>query len=397
MVRNLFHIRYLASVTASFLLLPLVAVSFLFLPVAASAQVRTSARVTGYFEHQYSANRTNGAWSHLDYDRFRVDINATAGRRTRASAAVVYQLYRGDTDIALADFLPDDLAALADTITFRLENRHFVNHAYFTLRPGRFDLTFGKQYLAWGAGWVFNPTELFRPKNSIEPSYDREGIGAIALRMSVATLSDLQVVLVPEGPFDKSGKILRARTHVNGFDLSALAATLYEAVTFPGSVEERRITFGGDAMGELLGAGVWAEGTWNDHAGDRWVEVTVGGNYTLVDRTFLLFEGHYNELGKTSDPYPVHRWLGRLFGSRRPLGKITLFGMVNRPVDQLWTLGLSALGNPGDGSFVLIPSVAYAFAENVDLLFNGFIYAGGDGTEFGKHRLGAFLRGRVYF
>ena len=368
----------------------------------AYAQPQVDARINGHLEHQFSASRTEGTWSLIDYDRLRMDLNARAGRNTRISAAIVYQLYRGDTETELRDFLPDDLKARADTFAIGLENQHFLNHAYVTLRPGPFEVTAGKQYLTWGAAWVFNPTELFRPKNAFEPTYDREGIAAVTVRLPLGSLSDVLVGLVPEEDFESSGKVLRARHHLAGFDLSALVAALHEQpapedIDVPPGSLERRVTVGGDLSGELFGLGVWAEATWSDHAGAQWMEATVGGNYTLADGTLLLLEGFYNGRGQWNDPYPINLWLGRFFGLQRTLGKGTLVGRVSRPVGQLWTLGLSGLANVGDGSLVLIPSVAYAFAQDVDLLFNGLVYAGPDGTEFGLDRLGGFLRVRVYF
>ena len=368
----------------------------------AYAQRQMEARVNGYFEHQFSASRVNGRWSQLDYDRLRVDLNARAGRNTRVSAGIIYQLYRGDTRIELHDFLPDDLKAQTDTFSITLENQHFVNHAYITLRPGPVELTVGKQYLSWGAGWVFNPTELFRPKNAFEPTYDREGIAALAVKLPLGSLSDVLVGLVPEEDFKTSGKVLRARHHVAGFDLSALAAALYErpalkGLGVPADTLERRFTAGGDLSGELFGLGLWAEATWSDHAVEQWMEATLGGNYTLRDGTLLLLEGFYNGRGQWNAPYPLESWLGRFFGLRRTLGKTTLVGLASRPFGQLWTLGLTGLANAGDGSVVFIPSVAFSFAENVDLLFNGLIYLGHDDAEFGANRVGGFLRGRVYF
>jgi hypothetical protein len=375
-------------------------------PGGAGAQVDVNARISGYLEHQFSASTTDRRWRQIDYDRFRLDVDARAGLGTRVSAAVVWQIYRGNTRIELRDVLPSALDPLVDTAFIELEDQQFLNHAYVTLRPGPFELTAGKQYLTWGAAWVFNPTELFRPKNILEPTYEREGVGAVALALPVGPLSDGLVAYVPEGSFETSGKVFRVRHHVAGFDLSALVGELHEA---PGSALgsdllagtasplERRYTIGGDLSGELLGLGIWAEATWSDHADRQWVEATVGGNYTLSDRTLLLLEGFYNGRGEWDDPYPIDLWFGRTFGATRSLGKVVVFGMVSRPLGQLWTLGMSALGNPGDGSAVLIPSVAYAFAENVDLLFNGVVYLGAEGAEFGADTYGGFLRGRVYF
>jgi hypothetical protein len=360
-------------------------------------------RLTGYLEHQFSTNHyPNSGWQQLDYDRVRLDLNTRAGMGTRASVAVVYQIYRGNTSIALADVLPDEVGDIVGDASIDLENRHYVNHAYVTIRPGPVEITAGKQFLTWGAGAVFNPTELFRPKNILEPGYEREGIGAVSAKLPLGPLSDVRVAWVPEGGFDSSGKLVRVRHHIKGFDLSAIVAEIHEhslpvgVLGIDGFLERRR-TVGGDVTGELFGLGVWTEATWSDFDGESWVEVTTGGNYSLNDGTLLMLEGFYNGRGEWDAPYSATSWLHRLAGTRRTLGKCTLVGNVTRPFGQLWSLGFSALSNVGDASGVLIPTASYSFAENVDLLFNGLVYFGGRSTEFGAGDLGGFLRGRVYF
>jgi hypothetical protein len=159
----------------------------------------------------------------------------------------------------------------------------------------------------------------------------------------------------------------------------------------------RRVTVGGDATGELGGLGVWIEGTWSDHNMRQWIEATVGGNYTLTNGTLLLAEAFYDGRGEWGEPYPASLWLARLTGERRSLGKVLIYLHASRLTGELWTLGLSTLANPGDPSMVVIPSVSFAFAQDVDVLFNGLVYAGTDESEFSGGRLGAFLRARVYF
>ena len=106
------------------------------LPGRTAAQQQV--RFTGYLEHQFAVSRAGDEWRMLDYDRLRVDVNVRAGRGTRASAAVVYQLFRGDTEIDLRSFLPDDLAAALESTSVELEDIHLLNHAYVRLNPGPF-------------------------------------------------------------------------------------------------------------------------------------------------------------------------------------------------------------------------------------------------------------------
>jgi hypothetical protein len=367
---------------------------------ASRAQSGLNTRFSGYLEHQYSLSRANKSWRQVDYDRFRAELDVRTRQGSRASVAIVYQLYRGDTDIDPAQFLPQGLLPGVDSLGLNLEDRHFLNHAYVAVPISRWlEVTAGKQYLTWGAAWVFNPTELFRPKNRLEPSYDREGVGALSARVALGPLSDLLVAYVPDGSVEESGKVARLRHHVAGFDLSALAAVRTETVSGFGTTlrGERRTVIGGDVTGELLGLGVWAEAAWSHQEGDRWGELTLGGNYSLSDGTLMLLEAYFDGRGNTDAPYPAQAWLERLSGNRLSVGRTNIFGMISRAFGQFWTIGVSAIGNPGDASFVIVPSVAYSLGDNVDLLFNGVWYAGNTGDEYGFDQTGGFLRGRIYF
>ena len=391
---------------------PCILLNFLVLPLVAQEPERADsaapdstaqaagARLTGYLEHQFGAARERGRWTQLDYDRVRLDLAARAGRGTRVSAAAVWQLYRGDTRVRLRDQLPSEFGPLVDTTSVVLEDRRYVNHAYVAFSRGGVEITAGKQFLTWGAAWVFNPTELFRPKDIFEPTYEREGVGALSARVPLAALGDVLVAYVPDGSFRTSGKILRARYHVAGFDVSGLAAAVYETPAALGgapAAPQRRLVLGGDLSGEVLGLGVWAEGTWSERAGERWGEATLGGNTTLGDGTLLMVEGYFNGRGTWGEPYAAAAWLGRLAGERRSLGRLVLFGSASRQYGDLWRLGVAALVNPGDGSAVMIPSVSYEFAENVELSAEGVVSTGRDGTEYGSGTAGGFVRARVYF
>ncbi len=362
---------------------------------------QSSRRISGYYEHQFSGSQTDYGWTQLDSDRLRIDLDVKAGRDTRASAAVVWQRF-SSSNSALRDFLPFGFDTLGFSSYMQPQENSYLNHCNVTIKAGPTTIVAGKQYLAWGAAWVFNPTELFRPKNAFEPSYEREGVGAISVSLPLGDLSDVQAVFVPEASFKRSGKLVRVRHHIAGFDLSAMAAEIWEVpvsegLRIPWGNRKKRFTLGGDVSGELLGAGIWAEAAWSDQDDLRWMDVTVGGNYTLGDGTLLLLEGYYNGRGSSDEPYEIGSKLARATGLMKTLGKTTLYGSVTRPTGDLWNLGLSSIVNTGDQSAALIPIITYAFAQDVDLMFNGLVCIGREGAEYGADIYGGFIRGRVYF
>jgi hypothetical protein len=384
------------------LILALVPLAGVMSPGGASAQ-STSARFSGYLEHQFSLSKTPEGWGHIDYDRLRVDLEGRAGRGVMASAGLVWQIYRGRTETRLSDLLPASLrAGLGQDPAFTIDDRQYLNHAYIRLFTGPLSLTAGKQHLAWGRGLVFNPTELFRPKALYDPGYEREGVGALTATVETGALSDAALVYVPEDSWRTSAKVARVRSHVAGFDLSAVAAELWEDDAVAEILGEeaplrRRLTFGGDLSGEMLGMGVWAEGTWSALAGGNWVELTVGGNTTLPGELLFSLEGYYDGRGEWDGPYALDDWMAVAIGTRRTLGRGMVFTSLSRPTGDLLTLGMAGLANAGDGSAALLPNAVYSFAENVDIFVQLVVTVGPDGSEFGTRGSGGLIRGRVYF
>lgn len=382
---------------------PIVVLTALTWPAPVQAQVQAP-RLSGYLEHQFSVSETPSGWGHIDYDRLRLDIDASAGRGATGSAAVVWQIYRGRTTVPLAELVPAGLRAQVPAgAAYEIQDRQYLNHAYIALYAGPATITAGKQHLAWGRGAVFNPTELFRPKALFDPTYEREGIGALALALETGTLSDVQVVYVPEDDWRTSAKVARMRTHLAGFDLSALAAEVWETDPVPAllgrlpAAPARRVVLGGDVSGELPGIGIWAEGTWNRRDDIDWVELTVGGNTTLPGDFLVTVEGYLDGRGRTADPYPVEDWLAVATGTRRTIGRGLVFASLSHPASDLLGLAMAALTSASDGSAALLPSARYAFAENVDLFLQLIVTTGPDGTEFGTRGSGGLIRGRVYF
>lgn len=374
----------------------------LLLPAGAAAQAE-SVRFSGYLEHQFSVAETPEGWGHTDYDRLRVDLDASAGRGVVASAAAVWQLFRGRTETRLSELVPASLRdQLATDPTLTIDDRQYLNHAYITLYAGPVSVTTGKQHLVWGRALVFNPTELFRPKVLYDPGYEREAVGALSATIETGVLSDASLIYVPEDSWVTSAKVARVRTHAAGFDLSALAAELWDddlAARLQGepTALRRRRTFGGDVSGELLGIGVWAEGTWSTRPDRDWVELTVGGNATLPGDVLVNLEGYYDGRGEWQEPYTLDDWLAVATGDRRTIGRGLLFAAVSRPTGDLLTLALAGLANIGDGSAALLPNARYSFAENVDLFVQFVMTVGPEGTEFGTRGHGGLIRGRVYF
>lgn len=85
---------------------------------------------------------------------------------------------------------------------------------YFT-RAGH--VSAGKQFVNWGVGHAFSPTDVFNPPDPADPGRMRPGITALVWEHSVGPL-DYWSLVAAEGKYG-----VRRRGHGGGFDWSALA------------------------------------------------------------------------------------------------------------------------------------------------------------------------------
>ena len=359
--------------------------------------------LTGRYENQASALSYGGSLSLLDLNKLRLDMEAGSSGRLRLDAAAWLETPHGATvyDVAgqlpdwVADSLPDSLKSM---LAVRLGPRVVLDRAYATAELPFLRLKVGKQPLAWGVGYVWNPTEVVAAKSFIDPTYDREGINALRLDMNWRG-QGLQLMMLPEKDLQNSGYIARVVGNLLGVDWSATGTR--RVVPLPAfGVTMPAYSAGGQFKGELFGPGIWAEGAyWWPDSGDGFYRLCAGADYTLGTRTYFLLEYFRNGPGRAgSDEYTVDDWLRRVAGVSPGLGRDYLFGSAMQPVLGFHQAGMSVLANLADRSVILIPSVYLGLGDNVDLQLFGTIPLGSGPTEFASGRgAGGSARLSVYF
>jgi hypothetical protein len=298
-----------------------------------------------------------------------------------------------------------------------------VDHAWASVNLERMDLSLGKLPIAWGSGYVFNPTDHLNAAGSLEGrdaetpgtvafvptvylggqwalggymAFEQKGVGASALEGSAEPEN------LPYG--------LRLRGYAAGFDLSVTVAKEVRYTGAPGGYAsdetgnpvpaksyERRHFLGLDAVGTVGNVGVYAETSLtapqegNDvdfSAGydpDEALAAAVGLEYTFSDGWSgdgLSVKAEYAHLGsgaeRTTD-YEVERLLD---GSAITLAEDYLFLFASRTCIDFLELTLSSLVNLNDASALLIPEASYSFLDNFEGSVSVSLPFGKKGTEF---------------
>jgi hypothetical protein len=257
---------------------------------------------------------------------------------------------------------------IGDSLTFHLEPRYYLlfksqdlplegvsdldklvwDRYYLKARLPVFSVTAGKQRIAWGSGYIWNPTDIFNPY-------------VLSFAVSEADESNVEAVRV-EVPVGEAGGVdafaltgkwgLRGRGTVGLFDLSA-------SYVDQGTLGHQ---IGLDTSGDLVkDFGVHGEiALKTPPSGEAYFQTVLGGEYTLDNGIALMVE--YNFDGQSR--------LGHCFTS------------ASKIIDELTSVKLSLLNNVSDGGFLVYPQYTRSLSQYLDLNVEGMVLGGPDSSEF---------------
>ncbi|MBN1779709.1 hypothetical protein JW948_01160 [bacterium] len=377
----------------------------------ASPLLSQTAQVSGYFESQFMAAGVRGEMLQLGSNKCRVDLGSDMNRiQFRANINAI--TYHGKTTWNIADFLPDpvtrDIPEYARSmLVLPFEDDLVLDNAYMKITFSGWDLTVGKQQISMGAGYVWNPTDLFNQKDLFDPTYEQPGHNAMRADWALSSRANCTLLYGPESNPDQSTKMVLIKQGFGRFDCTLTG--IEKSWTFhdytdmtgfdPGGLSERRRLIGGSLTGELFGLGLWAEGGYNRmERSDSFYELVTGFNYTFDSQTFILAEYYRNSAAET-DPgsYTLNDWMRYLAAEQKTLNRDQVTLLVQVPVTDLTQAGLNLFA-AGDGSVAVLPMLNASPFENMELLAYVNLYFGRSTAMFNKNLgNGGLVRARIYF
>ncbi len=308
------------------------------------------------------------------------DLRGAADPRTRWLAL-------GAEDVPPADSRAGDAARSID-----------LDYLYGAASFGPLDLRVGRQPLAWGTAYAFNPTDLANPDSladfaGIEPpgiaavtasltpgaSWGVEGYVGFEDRTRRAT-AGRGIASADQLPFG-----VRARAFAGVWDIGAGFVRAVEGVAGPdGNLAlrvEERVT--AEVAGSIGATVVYAESalrTGRD-AGrlSRALDAALGLRVDPFDHILLQAEYHRRGRGaaRPEDYAPADRLTGRLAAR----DYLVAVGTASMARDTL-RLQLAALRNLNDRSMVLIPELEYEWRPDLLVGLGASLFAGPEASEF---------------
>ncbi len=311
----------------------------------------------------------------------------------------VLSMFEGAADQHTMDYLPYSSMYQKDNVTL---DRALIKY-YFSVC----DLYVGRQMIAWGTGYAFNPTDIWNRKSPLDPNAPKKGVNAVRTEIPLGSLSGLSLVVSPGPDVEHTGAGMRLKTYLKGFDLSMCAMRIHNADRGLLGLPEK-MTCGMDMAGQLGDVGVWSEvalhnpvypGQAYSDFDSLYAQIDAGADYTFENGVYILGEYLYNGLGEErGDNYGMQQLLRILGGDMSGFGMHYGMAGIKKTLLDFYTPSLFILVNASDRSAMLLPSFEYMFSDNLVLEASARIgIADSKNTEYGSLYPGISFKATGYF
>jgi len=259
--------------------------------------------------------------------------------------------------------------------------------------------TAGRQRIAWGTSWAWNPTDLFNPKDVLNFDYE-EMPGADAIRIQYYTGPVTKVELAVSPGKQREDLIAAGLISFNQWD--------YDFNLIAGYKKERWVV-GGGWVGDILDAGFRGEVFVSQAPKEKFhspiyqlfnleplssdkplVSFVLSGDYTFPNSFYVHTEILFNSNG-TDEFASFYRQEAIQLDMLSP-ARWSIFQEFAYQFTPLLRGGVFGIYNPVDKSFVIVPTISYSIITNLDLYLTGLLFGGDSLTEYGDYGSTVFAR-----
>lgn len=267
-------------------------------------------------------------------------------------------------------------------------------------------LSIGRQRIAWGTSWVWNPTDLFNPLSILDFDYEElPGNDALRIQYYTGAVSKIEFAVAPNRKKEKFTAAGLISYNAFNYDFNFLAG-----------VKNRKWVTGFSWAGDISGAGFRGEflmrdkpdkinryeniyATYNEKSLASFdkaiISFVLSGDYTFPNSFYIHTELLYNNIGKTDR-------IGLFTQEANELGllsasRLSLFQEFSYNISPLTRGSVFGIFNPDDKSFVIVPSVNYSIITNLDFYIIALFFKGKPLTQYGDYGNSLFLRLKYSF
>jgi hypothetical protein len=316
--------------------------------------------INGYYENDFvELVKKDGSLTIGDLNRFRLRIDSELHKNLIIHLEPRYYFLAKSQTLPIAGISSLDQVVL--------------DRAYAKFYSPLLSITAGKQRIAWGTGYIWNPTDIFNPfvMSFAVREEEENNVEALRLEIPIGAAGGFDGYVLTNKEWSKSKKGVRVRTNIGLFDMALSYVDLGS-----GSFQA-----GFDTAGEIKGVGVRNEIVLKSPSGgDKYIQSILGWDCTLENGLGMNMEYYFNGLGKKNKN--DYDWTGLYSGTINQLGMDYLYFGLNKIIDELTNVRASFIMNLNDQSFIIYPSYTRSISQDIDLSFEAMLTGGQDGSEF---------------
>ncbi|MDO8951801.1 MAG: hypothetical protein Q7U86_04200 [Draconibacterium sp.] len=263
-----------------------------------------------------------------------------------------------------------------------------IDRAWIDYTFEKLQVRVGRQRINWGINLVWNPNDIFNTFSYFEFDYEeRPGTDGVKLQYFTGETSSAErVYKIGHNPDE---------TAVAGMYRFTEIETDFQVL---GGWMGNDYVLGGGWSGDIKGGGFRGEVSWfipreSNNGSYEAVVVSISGDYFLKNSLYLHGGIIYNSHGTTGDAGGRSFFSPDISAKMLSFGRYNLFSQILYPFTPLFSGSFSTMLNPCDGSFFIGPTLTYSLSNNWEIMVNGQLFYGDEGTEYGDY--GKAIYGRV--
>ena len=380
---------------------------FLLLTLQSSFAQLSPYEINGYVKYLFSSSKLPNASERYDDHLIHARLNTRWYPTDNLKAVMEMRLraYYGETVEHTPNYI-DQIKGKYDFLNLDavLWNKKStvgygeIDRLYMDWNYNKLELTLGRQRIAWGTSWTWNPTDIFNPLSVFDFDYEeRPAVDALRMQYYTGAVSKVEFAFAPA----KNAKdiIAAGLLSINKWDYD---------FNFIGGIKKERWLAGMGWSGDIEGAGFRGEllvsqgkeitlPFSNDTFGsaDPIYSFVLSGDYTFPNSFYIHTELLHNNIG-VEDQTSLYQQqaldLGLLTAA-----KWSVYQEFAYDISPLMRGTIFGLFNPNDKSYVIVPSVTYSVVTNLDLLLLGMFFNGNVLTEYGGYGSTLFIRLKYSF
>lgn len=300
---------------------------------------------------------------------------------------------------------------LLDMDWFVWKNENSIGYAeidrlYFDYNANNFHITIGRQRIAWGTSWVWNPTDFFNPLSILDFDYEElPSNDGLRIQYYTGAVSKVEFVIAPSRKKDQLTAAALISNNAFDYDFNLIAG-----------IKNNRWVTGFSWVGDVSGAGFRGEVTLQQkpkriyeyellylqfeqqpisYSDKNIFSFVLSGDYTFPNSFYIHTEILFNNIG-------VKQFSGIFTKEASEIGmlspsKLSVFQEFSYNISPLVRASLFGIINPDDKSNVLVPSVSYSILTNLDFYLIALIFNGDKFTQYGDYGTSVFARVKYSF